>query len=80
MVSVSFRSLVGKIRRVHEFTAAEMKTRQGYPSGVTVAWADPNDDSVIPPAKSTRVTPRVSHRAPRVAPPVVASSSPPSSS
>ena len=73
VVSVSFRSLVGKLRRVHEFTAAELTTRQDYPSGVTVAWAviDPNDGSVVPPATSTRVTPRVSHRAPRVAPLVV---------
>ena len=80
VVSVSFRSLVGKLRRVREFTAAELTTRQDYPSGVTVAWAviDPNDGSVVPPATSTRVTPRVSHRAPRVAPPVVTSSSPPS--
>ena len=82
VVSVSFRSLVGKLRRVHEFTAAELTTRQDYPSGVTVAWAviDPNDGSVVPPAMSTRVAPRVSHRAPRVAPPVITSSSPPSHS
>ena len=78
VVSVSFRSLVGKLLRFHEFAAAELTTRQEYPSGVTVAWAliDPNDGSVVPPAASTRVTPRVSQRAPRVAPPVVASSSP----
>ena len=84
LVSVSFRSFVGKLRRVHGFTAAELTTRQDYPSGVTVAWAviDPNGGSVVPvsPATSTRVTPRVSHRAPRVAPPVVALSSPPSHS
>ena len=80
VVSVSIRSLVRKLHRVHEFTAAELATRQDYPSGVTVAWAviDANDGSVVPPATSTRVTPRVSHRAPRVAPPVVTSSSPPS--
>ena len=80
VVSVSFRSLVGRLRRVHEFTAAELTTRQDYPSGVTVAWAvmDPNDGSVVPPATSTRVTPLVSHRAPLVPPPVFTSSSPPS--
>ena len=72
--------MVGKLRRVREFTAAELTTRQDYPSGVTVAWAviDPNDGAVVPPATSIRVIPRVSHRAPRVAPPVVTSSSPPS--
>ena len=82
VVSVSFRSLVGKLRRVHEFTAAELTTRQDYPSGVTAAWTviDPNDGSVVPPATSIRVTPPVSHRASRVAPPVVTSSSPPSHS
>ena len=82
VVSVSFCSLVGKLRRVREFTAAELTTRQEYPSVVTVAWAviDPKDGSVVPPATSTRVTPCASHRAPRVAPPVVASSSPPSQS
>ena len=50
VVSVSFLSLVGKLRRVHEFTAAELMTRQDYSSGVTVAWAviDPNDGSVVP--------------------------------
>ena len=82
VVSVSCSSLVGKLRRVHEFTAAELTTRQDYPSGITVAWAviDPNDGSVVPRASSTRVAPRVSHRAPRVAPPVVAPFSPPSQS
>ena len=82
VMSLAFRSLVGKLRRVQEFTATELTTRQDYPSSVNVAWAviDPNDGSVVPPATSTRVTPRVSHRAPRVAPPVVTSSSPPSHS
>ena len=73
VVSVLFRSLVGKLRWVHEFTAAELTIGQDYPPGVTVAWAviEPNDGSVVPPATLTRVTPRVSHCAPRVAPPVV---------
>ena len=76
---MSFLSLVGKLRRVHELTAAALTTREDYPSGITVAWAvtDPNDGSVSPTATSTRVTPHMSHCAYRVAPPVVASSSPP---
>ena len=65
MVSVSFRLLVGKLRRVHEFPVDEFATRQDYPSGVTVAWTviDPIDGSVFPADTSTRVTPRASHRA-----------------
>ena len=39
---------------------------------------DPNDGSVVPPATSTRLAPRVSYRAPRVTPLVITSSSPPS--
>ena len=39
VVSVSFRSLTGTLRRVHEFSSAELTSRQDYPSGVTVAWA-----------------------------------------
>ena len=82
VLSVSYHSLIGKLRRVHKFTAAELTTRQDDLSGVNVAWnvIDPNDGSVVSPATSTCVTPRVSHRAPRVAPPVVASSSPSSHS
>ena len=34
MVSVFFRSLVVKLRRVYEFTAAELTNLKDYPSGV----------------------------------------------
>ena len=77
VVPVSFRSLTGQHRRVHEFSSAELASRQDYPSGVTIAWAvvNPADGSVIPPSTTSPLPPRMSHRTPRVISPVTTSSS-----
>ena len=82
VVSVSFRSLTGTLRRVHEFSSAELTSRQDYPSGFTVAWAvvNPSDGSVIPPSTPSPLPPRMSHRTPSVVSPVATSSSPTHSS
>ena len=78
VVPVSFRSLTGTLRRVHEFSLAELTSRQDYPSGVTIAWAVVNrsDGSVIPPSTPSPVPPRMSPRTPLVVSPVATSSSP----
>ena len=78
VVPVSFRSLTGTLRRVHEFSSAELTSRHDYPSGVTVAWAVVNAShgSVMPPSRPSPLPPRMSHRTPRVVSPVATSSSP----
>ena len=77
LVSVSFRSLTGTLRRVHEFSSAELTSRQDYPSGVTVAWAvvNPSDGSMIPPSTPSPLPPRMSYRTPSVVSSVATSSS-----
>ena len=82
VVPVSFRSLAGQVRWVHEFLLVELTSRQDYPSGVTVSWAvvNPFDGAVIPPSTPSPLPPRVlpprvSHRTQCVASHVATSSS-----
>ena len=82
VVPVSFRSLTGQLRRIHEPSPAELTSHQGYPPGVTVAWAvvNPGTGSLISPSTSSPLPPRMSHRTPCVFSPVATSSSPSHSS
>ena len=68
VVPVSFRSLTGMLRRVHEFSSTELTSRQDYPYGITNTWAvfNPSDGSVIPCPRRRRCL-LVCHIAPRVA-------------
>ena len=77
VVPVSFRSLSRQLRRVHEFSSAELTSRQNYSSGVSVAWAvvNPGTGSLIPPSTSSPLPPRMSHRTPCVVSTVATSSS-----
>ena len=82
VVPVSFRSLTGTLRRVHEFSSADLISLQDYPSGVTVSWAvvNPSDGFMIPPSTPSPLPPRMSHRTPCVFSHVATSSSPAHSS
>ena len=82
VVPVSFRSITGQLRRVHEFSPAELTSLQDYPYEFTVAWAvvNPGTGSLIPPSTSSPLPPRMSHRTPCVVSPVATSSSPSHSS
>ena len=79
---VSFRSLTEQLRRVHEFSPAELTSHQDYPSAVTVAWAvvNPGTGSLIPPTTSSPLPPLMSHRTPSVVSLVAILSSPSQSS
>ena len=82
VVPVSFRSLTGQLRRVHEFSPAALTSRQEYPSRMTVAWAavNPGTCALIPPPPLSPLPPRMPHRTPCVVSPVATSPSPSHSS
>ena len=52
---VSFRSLVGQLRRVRLLPLSSLVSRLDYPSGATVRWAVVNavDGSIVPPLTTT---------------------------
>ena len=52
---VSFRSLVGQLRRVRMLPLSSLVSRLDYPSGATVTWAFVNavDVSIVPPPTTT---------------------------
>lgn len=78
VVSGQFHSLVAMLRRIHKPSVAELVTRREHQLSLTVASAkiDPNVGSFKHLATPTRVAQLTFHRAPRVAPPIVTSSSP----
>ena len=52
---VSFRSLVGQLRRVRMLPLSSLFSRLDYPSGATVTWTVVNavDGSIVPPPTTT---------------------------